>query len=65
MGGAAHTFFTKKTFGINAANGTTLWMPEYQSLVVFAIHPGQLYFDSTGEKEEMFVKAVDKLKDYL
>jgi len=65
MGGAAHTFFTKKTFGINAANGTTLWMPEYQCLVVFAIHPGQLYFDSTGEKKDMFVKAVDKLKNYL
>lgn len=65
MGGAAHTFFTGKTSGINNANGTTMWLPQYQALVVFAIHPGQMFFDSTGEKEEMFLSAVDKLKEYL
>jgi len=65
MGGAAHNFFTGKTFGINSANGTKLWLPEYQALVIFAIHPGQIYFDSSGEKENMFIKAVDVLKDYL
>lgn len=65
MGAAAHRFFTGKSHGINDANGTTLWLPAYQSLVVFAIHPGQLFFDSTGEKEDKFIAAVDKLKDYL
>ncbi len=65
MGGAAHTFFTGKTYGINSANGTKLWLPDYQALVIFAIHPAQIYFDSSGEKEEMFITAVDMLKDYL
>ena len=63
MGGAAHTFFTGKTFGVNSANATSLWLPEYQCLVVFAISPGQILYDSS--KAEMFEAAVDKLKEYL
>ncbi|MBI9085484.1 MAG: DNA polymerase III subunit alpha [Desulfobacterales bacterium] len=65
LGGAGFTFFTGKPYGIMKANATTLWHPGYQALVLFAIHPGQLYFDTTGEKEELFRKAIRVIKDYL
>lgn len=65
MGAIPYEFFTGKTSGILKANATSMFSPEHRAIVVFAISPHSLLYDTSGEKVEAFKDALLKLKPLL
>jgi hypothetical protein len=65
MGAKSYSYFSGKPYGITKANATAEWNPALRAMVVYCISPGSLHYDASGEKKDMVISALKKLKTYL